>query len=103
MRVAVILAGAIGSFGLEWYVGRNNSSLVLMALFAVWVMGPYVGLAVTRAPMGLVWAVAAVSLVVYGYVAVGGHVAKPAAAFLVVPLVSWVAIGLVRWRAAARV
>lgn len=38
------LAGAAGSFGLMLRVGRRNPSLILLALFTVWVLSPFVAL-----------------------------------------------------------
>jgi len=35
------LAGAVGSVGLVLYAGRNNKSLILMIVFALWVLAPF--------------------------------------------------------------
>jgi len=40
----VALAGAVGSVGLTLRAGHRNNSLILMALFATWVLSPLVAL-----------------------------------------------------------
>ena len=53
----VILAGAIASLTLMFMVGRRNESRILMLLFTLWVLAPYVALfmanlgAVTKQPL----------------------------------------------------
>ena len=107
----VAVAGAAGSLGLMLRVGQRSPG-ILLALFAVWVVSPFVGVALagrwrvgkraTLYRVGLVLAVG--SLAVYGYTAFGPPRAKPAAVFLMVPLVSWVVIGVVAavgWRGRA--
>ncbi len=47
LRVAApvsILAGAVGSVGLMLWTGRHNESLLLLMLFALWVLSPFVAL-----------------------------------------------------------
>ena len=39
------MVGATGSIGLMLHVGRRNPSRVLLVLFAMWVLSPFVGLA----------------------------------------------------------
>src|SRR5438105_15138829 len=41
------LAGAAGSVGLTLFQGRRNPSLLLMGMFAVWVLSPFVALVVS--------------------------------------------------------
>src|SRR5713226_7675945 len=36
-----VLAGAVGSVGLMLYVGRRNDSRILLVLFALWVLSPF--------------------------------------------------------------
>lgn len=101
------LAGAAGSFGLMLRVGRRNPSLILLVLFAVWVLSPFVALlwanvvskwwpVLTRTTLYTVTLVIALaSLAIYGRVAFGPPRAQPAAAFLMVPLASWLLVAFV--------
>jgi hypothetical protein len=107
--MTAVLAGAAGSLGLTLFVGRHNSSRILLLLFAIWVLSPFAGLALansvfTRWPdlsrttlYCLMLLIALGSLAIYADVALGPPRAKPAFAFLVVPLASWLlsAISLV--------
>ena len=110
MRAAAVIAavaGAGGSLGLTIYVGRHNPSLVLMALFGLWVLSPFVALvaanlvsrpwpALTRSTLQCVTVVLTLgSLAIYGVVAFGPPRAKPASGFLMVPLASWLLIAVV--------
>jgi hypothetical protein len=104
LRVAALglaLVGAIGSLGLMFYVGRRQQSLVLMVMFTVWVVSPFVG-AVVAARVSSTWSpstratlyvammiVALGSLGIYAILAFGPPVAKAAAPFLIVPAASW--------------
>ncbi len=108
------LVGAAGSCGFMLYTGRRNQSRVLLLLFAVWVLAPFVGLlwafAVskrrsvnTRAMLyGLMLILSSASLAIYGYVALGPPRAQPAFAFLVVPPASWLLIAIVGLLSARR-
>jgi hypothetical protein len=96
---AVGLAAAV-SFVMMLHVGGYRMN-VLMLLFSVWDLSPFVALVVAgivskpwpdlmRVALGLVTTViAAASPIVYVFVAVR-RPAQPAFAFLVVPLGSWV-------------
>jgi hypothetical protein len=100
------IAGAVGSAGLTVYAGRRNSSLLLITLFLGWVLSPFIGLAGVYARSRswasftgsafywLMLVVAVASPLIYGIVALGPRRAQPAFVFLVVPLVSWVIIGI---------
>jgi pheromone shutdown protein TraB len=107
-RIAA-LVGAIVSIALMLWVGRRNSSWLLLLLFAIWVSAPFVALAaaqmtlarpwsaLTRAAMrGLTIAVAIGTLATYAWVAFGPPRAQPAFAFIVTPPLSMlvVVIGL---------
>ena len=99
-RIAAVV-GACGSVGLV-FVGRRNVSLVLLLIFAIWVLAPILALLLAD----LVWKrggaalyllmllVALGSLAVYGTIAFGPPRAKPAAFFLMLPFVWWVLIGI---------
>lgn len=109
VRVGVWIAAA-GSLACTLYTGRHNSSVLLIVLFAVWVFSPFVGLAwVNRiaesGPRDLAAAIRASSLVICVsslilYAAVGASRAThhTAAAFLLVPASSWLAV-LTMWLA----
>jgi len=98
---------ALASVVLILYGGRRNSSGVLLILFVIWVLSPFVGLALanrtsTRWPVGVHTALHTVMLVVAGAslpiyvnaVLISPH-AKLAAPFLIVPFVSWLLILMV--------
>ena len=95
-----VVAGAAGSVALVLYAGHRNPSSVLMALFVVWVLAPFIALGWTNM-ISRRWSapfraalytgsllLTAASLAVYGMVALGPPRARPAFFFLVVPLVS---------------
>ena len=42
--VVAVIAGAVGSFGLMLHVGRHQKSLILIGLFTVWELSPFVAL-----------------------------------------------------------
>ena len=106
--------GAVGSAALVLWVGRQNPSLVLMALFVAWTAAPFAAMFLAlrfpaRWPRRALTAwcvcavlVPAVSLGVYGWVAVF-QPPKPAAAFLIVPVLtslSTAAAVWIAWRSA---
>jgi hypothetical protein len=103
LRIAalvLVVVSAILSFGFMLHVGGYRLS-ILMLLFAVWDLSPFVGLFVagllskrwpilTRAALyAVMLIVAGDSVVIYGRVVLK-HPAQPAFAFLMVPLASWV-------------
>lgn len=95
------VAGADASLLFMYQVGQRNPSLVLMLLFTLWVLSPFVALLVSatvsprwtapsRAALsGVMFAVSVLSPLVYGGVALGPPRPRPAFAFLVVPFASW--------------
>jgi hypothetical protein len=105
--LAALLAGTLGSLASMFYTGRRNSSSLLLTLFAVWVVSPFVGAVLANAVSKrwtafartilyitmLVFSVG--SLAIYGEIALGPPREKPAFFFLVVPLASWVLIAVV--------
>jgi hypothetical protein len=104
-RIAV-LAGAVGSVGLTLHAGRHNHSRILLVLFALWVLSPFVALVwadvvlksrpvLIRATLYSVMLVLTlVSLALYGDVALGPPRAKTAFVFVVVPPASWLLAAL---------
>ena len=106
IAVVAVSAGAVGSLALMFHAGRNNRSVILIALFFIWVVSPFIGVLVANVfakrwsdlfrmilyslmiilPLG--------SLVAYsGVLSPTG--AKPAGVFLIVPLISWMFIVIV--------
>ncbi len=98
--------GAVGSVGLMLWAGRHNPSRLLLVLFALWVLSPFIALAlvnvvskrwsvVSRAMLHSVTLVLTlVSLAMYGDV----HLRPPepnAFVFIVVPPASWLIIAIV--------
>ena len=96
-----LLAGAVGSVGFVFYYGRRNPSRLLIVLFAIWVLSPFVALLAadakstrwppqTRATLYSVMLVIAVgSLATYANAALGPPRAQGAFAFVIVPPLSW--------------
>jgi hypothetical protein len=101
VALTAVVAGAGGSVGLMLWVGHRNPSRVLLVLFAIWVLSPFiaVGLAdsvskrwsvLTRATLHSVMLILTLgSLAIYGDVVLRPPRATPAFVFLVVPLGSW--------------
>jgi hypothetical protein len=83
-----VLAGASGSLGLMLYASGHNRSLILLLLFATWVLSPFVAIvfanvvstrwpAPARATLHVVMLVLTLgSLAIYGEVAFGDSIAK---------------------------
>jgi hypothetical protein len=108
-RVALValLVGAAGSLGLMLRAGRRQNSRILLLLFAIWTLSPFIALVganvvsrrwsiLTRATLYIVMLVLTLgSLAVYGEVAFGYATAKVGFVFLVVPLSSWLLIAIV--------
>lgn len=105
-QVALVV-GALGSVALMLYVGHRNQSVILMVLFAGWVLAPFAALAwADRSPkfspasgratlQVLMLLLALVSLAAYARVAFGAPLARPAAPFLLVPLGAWLLLALI--------
>ena len=105
MALTALLAGAMGSLGLMLYAGRHTPVLLLV-LFVGWVVSPFMGLVVanvvskrwsvlTRVTLYSLMLVIALGSLVGYTVAWRPQGTRPAFAFLVVPLVSWLLIALV--------
>ena len=100
VALIAVVAGAVGSVGLMFWVGHRNPSRVLLALFLIWDLSPFVALwladivskrwsVITRATLHIVTLVISLSsLALYGDV-VWRPRPQPAFRFLVVPFGSW--------------
>jgi hypothetical protein len=103
VRAGLWIAGA-GSLACTLYAGRHNSSILLIALFAVWVLSPFAGLWLAernaeRTPAGIASSmrssalvIMVFSLAIYGAAAIQGPSHQTTFAFLAVPAASWLAI-----------
>ena len=110
LRAAALIAtpaGDVGSVGLMLRAGHRNPSRLLLALFALWVLFPFMALGLasvaskrwsvlTRAALHSAMLVLTLgSLAIYGVVALGSPKAKTAAVFVVVPPASCLLIAMV--------
>ncbi len=117
MKTLASLAAVIGAAtGLTamFIVGSHQRSILLMAMFTVWVLSPFVALLLLNARAGN-WSPASratvqyatilislAGLARYAWVVVWPLKAQPASTFLIVPFLSWVALTAVAvfaWRA----
>jgi hypothetical protein len=101
-----VVVGAVGSVGLMLWVGRRNPSRVLLALFVIWDLSPFIALVLadivskrwsvlTRATLyGVMLILTLGSLACYGDVVLRPR-PQPAFMFLVVPLGSWLLMTIV--------
>ncbi len=102
----IVLFGAIGSIYMMFNVGRNNSSLLLMTLFFAWDISPFIALLLIDKYSGR-WTLFTRKTIYYLMILIplfsvffysgiwNPPGTKPAFVFLVVPLISWILIGLV--------
>ena len=92
--MAIVIACAAGALASTLYTGRHNRSWLLIGLFAIWVLSPFLAMAfyLMRRSAAIALFVAAGSLAVYGY-AVMGRRAHGAFLYLIVPAASWAALG----------
>ncbi len=105
IAVLMVLAGAAGSLGFTIYAGRHNSSAVLAVLFYGWVLSPFVTLLLVNAVVHrkstlerlalytLMVLITLGSLIVYSGMWSPPN-AKPAFVFLMIPLLSWLFMGI---------
>lgn len=106
MALIVLLVGAVGSLGFMFNAGRNQKSILLIALFTTWVLSPFIGLLIvnkiskrltvlTRETLYfLMLFITLGSLVCYSG-ALSHTGSKPAFKFLIVPLISWLLLAIV--------
>jgi hypothetical protein len=102
----IMLTGALVSLGLMFRTGRHNHSVLLLMLFGIWVLSPFMGLAVayilsnrwsafTRNILYLLaMMLTIISLLIYSGVWNPAAI-KPAFVFLTVPLLSWILLAVV--------
>lgn len=100
--LTALAVGAVGSVGLTLYAGRHNHSVILMALFTLWVLSPFAALALLHSVSkgraafhSLMVILTLASLAIYAYIALGPPRVKTAPVFVVVPPVSWLIIAIV--------
>jgi|ERR1035437_1371656 len=98
----IVVAGAIVSLSFVVRAGQNNKSVLLVSLFVIWVLSPFIGLFLANfvstrwsvpvriALCTIIILITAGSLLVYAGVIPAGT--KPAFKFLVTPLISWIFI-----------
>ena len=106
VALTAVVAGAGGSVGLMLWVGHRNPSRLLLALFVIWDLSPFIGLVladmvsqhwpvITRATLyGVMLILTLGSLALYGDVVLRPR-PQPAFRFLVVPLGSWLLMTIV--------
>ena len=109
LRVAtliIVFLGCADSLGLMFWVGRHNQSVLLVAIFTVWVASPFAGLlwvhskakrwevSRQRSAYGLMLLLSLASIAAYAAPVFLMHLAKPAAPFLAVPAASWVLVAI---------
>lgn len=111
LRAAALIAllvGTVGSVGLMLHAGRRKDAPpLLLALFALWVLSPFVALVlanivskgwsvITRATLHCMMLVLTLgSLAIYGDVALGRPGPKTTFVFVITPPASWLLITLV--------
>jgi len=101
-----VLLGAAGSLVLMFNASRNQRSILLIALFTIWVLSPFIGLLVvnriskrwsTLSRVTFYWLTVVLtvgSLIVYSGI-FNPPGTKAGFIFLVVPFTSWVLVGTV--------
>jgi hypothetical protein len=106
IALMAVLCGAVGSLGLMLYTGRHNDSVLLLLLFATWVLSPFIALLVanvvskrwlvlTRVTLYCLMLVITLGSLVSYSGALSPPGTKPAFVFLAVPLISWLLMAIV--------
>jgi hypothetical protein len=104
--LVMILIGSVGSIGFTLRAGGNNRSILLVALFVIWVFSPFIALLVANIASKrwtdyarVVFFVLVIILTFGALASYSGILAlpgaKPAFRFLVTPLISWILIIIV--------
>lgn len=106
VALIAVLIGATGSVGFTLRAGQRNPSRLLIALFVLWVLSPFVAMlfanfmfkdwpVLTRATLySLMLFLSLASLAIYGRVALGPPKSKTAFVFVVIPPLSWLIMAL---------
>jgi len=106
LSLIVLFTGAMGSLQLMFNAGRNNNSVLLMALFTIWVLSPFVTLfiavllskhwpATSRTTLHVLMLFLSLgSLAAYSGT-FSQPTTRPAFMFLVIPLISWLLMMIV--------
>ena len=101
VALTLVVIGAVASITFMLRAGRHQQSRILLLLFAIWVLSPFVGAvlphvlskrrtALDRPALYLATLAFSVgSLTMYGTVAFGRSTMKVGFIFLIVPLASW--------------
>lgn len=106
IALVMILIGSMGSIGFTLRGGANNRSILLVALFLIWVFSPFIALLVANIASKrwtdsarVVFFVLVIILTFGALASYSGILAlpgtKPAFKFLVTPLISWLLIIIV--------
>ncbi len=102
IALTALLFGAAGSLYFVINAGRNNSSILLLALFVIWVLSPFIAFVIIHiikkrwsflTSITLYWlmlVVAIGSLIIYSAFNTPGT--KRTFIFLIIPLISWLLI-----------
>ncbi|HWD90530.1 MAG TPA: hypothetical protein VG367_20535 [Mucilaginibacter sp.] len=108
ITMLALLAGAMLSAMLTLHAGRKNASVILPAMFIIWVVSPFAWLlfaqfrfkrSIYKAHCLFIILLCILSVIAYNGVPALANV-KPAAVFLFTPLVSWgiivIAVALIK-------
>jgi hypothetical protein len=103
IALTITVLGAVGSLVFMFHAGRSQKSIVLIALFTVWVLSPFIGVFIVN-KISIRWP-ANVRVLYYWFMIILtilslfaysgkfiGHNTKAAFIFLVGPLASWLLI-----------
>lgn len=104
ISLSIAIIGIMGSLVLMTHAGRHNQSILLILLFTGWVSSPFLVLLITyfsnhwpdsrRVHLYVLMIIIAIgSLIVYSG-AFGINGPHPAFVFMIIPLISWVLIGI---------
>ena len=103
MALTALLVGAIGSLYFMFKAGSSQKSIILIGLFTIWVLSPFVALFIAK-KVTSIWTVITLQLLhwlmpgltIASVIAYSGLVTipntKPAFIFLAFPFVSWLVI-----------
>lgn len=106
IALLMILIGSVGSIGFTLRAGGNNRSILLVALFVIWVFSPFIALLVANiaskrwADSARVLFLVLVIILTFGALTIYSGIlalpgTKPAFRFLITPLISWLLIIIV--------